>query len=251
MDLLIRPSSIASRSHPRPTSQLARTFVDRCTDTAHHAAFSSLAPREFLLYFRFSYGLKRRTSLHQKTAGWSSRGGEGGATAPSQQVLCAHPNHIRHPSSPPHWISLDLIPLEEQSTKCSSPPLILAKNEGSRSKFTAEVLESFPVPIFDPREVLNVARRCNWALYAPNAVSLPMHSLFVVECFGGRSGGGAMGGVWVQGVGAGQVGLREAGWPQAPSYTTSPTPPLLSIQPCNLPGIPSGAKPPPKKCCAP
>lgn len=58
-----------------PTSQLARTFVDRCTDTAHHVAFSSLAPREVLLYFPFAYGSKRRSSLHPKTAGWPSRGG--------------------------------------------------------------------------------------------------------------------------------------------------------------------------------
>lgn len=81
---------------PRATSQLARTFVDRCTDTAHHVAFSSLALRESLLYFRFSYGSKRRSSLHQKTAGWSSRKGVCDS-AKRTSVVCApkpHPSSI-------------------------------------------------------------------------------------------------------------------------------------------------------------
>lgn len=48
-----------------------------------------------------------------------------------------------------------------------------------------------------------------------------------------------------RGVGVGQVGLREAGRPQT-RHIPPAQHPLLSIQPCNLPGISSGAKPPPK-----
>lgn len=56
------PAPFSSPTH------LARTFVDRHTDTAHHVAFSSLAPREFLLFFSDFLWFKTLTSLHQKTA---------------------------------------------------------------------------------------------------------------------------------------------------------------------------------------
>lgn len=108
------PIPVPRRNSPERSVTGAQILRTLGTDTAYHVAFSSLASREFLLCFRFSSGSKRRPSLHQKTAGWSSRMGGCDSAKPTSVVCAPKP----HPSSPAHWISLDLIPLEEQSTEC-------------------------------------------------------------------------------------------------------------------------------------
>lgn len=111
-----------------------------------------------------------------------------------------------------------------------------------------QVLESRPAPIIDPGEVLNIPREYIWALYAHNFVSLLMHSLFVVECFGGRSVGGGCG---CRGVGAGQVGLREAGRPQTRHIPPAQHPPSLHPTMQRPRYLLRRKYPPPKDYCAP
>lgn len=229
-----------------PTSQLARTFVDRCTDTAHHVAFSSLAPREVAL---FSFCLWFKTSkLSPSKDSWVVIEG-GGATAPSQQVLCADPNHLHlHHHTGSRWISSHW---EEQSTKFSAPSLILAENERSPTKFTAgRRWSSALVPFSTPGK---------FSMSLGSVIGLHMHPmLFLFPCtlFSLSSASveevweGAWEGAWegcgCRGVGAGQVSLREAGWPQTRHIPPAQHPPSLhpTMQP---PRYLLRCKPPPQK----
>lgn len=221
-----------------PTSQLARTFVDRCTDTAHHVAFSSLAHvRSCFIFLLPMVQNVEALSIQRQLGG--HRGG-GGATAPSQQVLCADPNHLHlHHHTGSRWISSHW---EEQSTKCSAPSLILAENERSPSKFTAgRRWSSALVPFSTPGK---------FSMSLGSVIGLHMHPmLFLCPCTLFSLSSASVEEVWegcgCRGVGAGQVGLREAGWPQTRHIPPAQHPPSLhpTMQP---PRYLLRCKPPPK-----
>lgn len=127
--------------------------------------------------------------LHQKTVGVVI--GRPGCDS-------AKPTSVGCPPKPPSFIfhhHTDLVasyPTRESKRRMATSfidpsQMRYSRRKSSASRYCCPVLAPFPTS--GNWEVPDVHRQCKHALYPPNIVSLPMHSLSVVKCVNSRSVG--------------------------------------------------------------